>query len=639
MIFQMSHVRKSFLDENLIKDASFRIEEKEKAALVGVNGAGKTTLFRIIAGELTPDGGEFVFAKDARLGYLKQVIDLDSDLTVYLEAMRSKDHVMALEQEMRKIEGALTGAHEDPAPLLKRHEALLFEFEKLNGYAVRSEITGILKGLGFSENDFDKPVSKLSGGEKTRLSLAKLLVEQPEFLLLDEPTNHLDISGIRFLESVLASYPGAVLTISHDRYFLDRTVTKVIDLENGNTRTYTGNYTAFAEKKKQLQAAEQSAYEGKLKEIEHQQEVIDKLRSFNREKSIKRAESRVKLLDKLGPAEKPFTENRSMHFCFTPSSRSGNDVLTVRDLKKSFGERCLFSDLSFEVKRGEKICLIGDNGTGKTTLFKLLVGESAPDTGEIRFGTNVEVGYFDQAHAVLHPEKTVFDELHDEHPMMDNTAIRSHLALFLFTGDDVFKRISELSGGERGRVSLAKLMLNDANLLLLDEPTNHLDMAGKEVLEDALKAYEGTVIAISHDRYFINKIADRILELYHETLIDYDGNYDYYLEKRDGFREKLTPKAGPADAAAVSKEKEARLLRKEQETKIRRREKQIRECEETLNRLSEEIREIDLQMADPLIATDASRLNELLTERKMKEEASDACYQAWEELIESGEPS
>ena len=639
MIFQMSHVRKSFLDENLIKDASFRIEEKEKAALVGVNGAGKTTLFRIIAGELTPDGGDFVFVKDARLGYLKQVIDLDSDLTVYLEAMRSKDHVMALEQEMRRIEGALTGAHEDPAPLLKRHEALLFEFEKLNGYAVRSEITGILKGLGFSENDFDKPVSKLSGGEKTRLSLAKLLVEQPEFLLLDEPTNHLDISGIRFLESVLVSYPGAVLTISHDRYFLDRTVTKVIDLENGNTRTYTGNYTAFAEKKKQLQAAEQSAYEGKLKEIEHQQEVIDKLRSFNREKSIKRAESRVKLLDKLGPAEKPFTENRSMHFCFTPSSRSGNDVLTVRDLKKSFGERCLFSDLSFEVKRGEKICLIGDNGTGKTTLFKLLVGESAPDTGEIRFGTNVEVGYFDQAHAVLHPEKTVFDELHDEHPMMDNTAIRSHLALFLFTGDDVFKRISELSGGERGRVSLAKLMLNDANLLLLDEPTNHLDMAGKEVLEDALKAYEGTVIAISHDRYFINKIADRILELYHETLIDYDGNYDYYLEKRDGFREKLTPKAGPADAAAVSKEKEARLLRKEQETKIRRREKQIRECEETLNRLSEEIREIDLQMADPLIATDASRLNELLTERKTKEEASDACYLAWEKLIESDEPS
>ena len=636
MIFQMSHVRKSFLDENLIKDATFRIEEREKAALVGVNGAGKTTLFRIIAGELLPDGGECVFGKEVRLGYLKQVIDLDSDMTVYLEAMRSKDHVMALEKEMRQIEEQLTGGLEDPAPLLKRHEALLFEFEKLNGYAVRSEITGILKGLGFPDRDFDKPVAKLSGGEKTRLSLAKLLVEKPPFLLLDEPTNHLDISGIRFLEATLASYPGAVLTISHDRYFLDRTVTKIIDLENGSTRTYNGNYTLFAEKKRMLRAAEQSAYEEKLKEIKHQQEVIDKLRSFNREKSIKRAQSREKVLEKLGPAEKPFTDGRSMHMTFTPSLLSGNDVLSVSGLSKSFGTRTLFQDASFEVKRGEKLCLIGDNGTGKTTLFKLLTGELEPDSGSVRFGANVEIGYFDQEHAVLHPEKTVFDELHDDHPMMDNTEIRTHLAAFLFTGDDVFKRIDELSGGEQGRVSLSKLMLNDANLLLLDEPTNHLDMAGKEVLEDAVKAYEGTVIAISHDRYFINKVADRILELYQGKLISYDGNYDYYLEKRDAFRERLVLKDLPGSRQTVSAEKEARLLRKEQESMARRREKQIRDLEEKLDALSEAIENIDQKMADPAIATDAEKLNELLTERKEKEAESETVYETWEQLMESG---
>jgi ATP-binding cassette subfamily F protein 3 len=483
------------------------------------------------------------------------------------------------------------------------------------------------------------PISKLSGGEQRRLYLLRILMEAPNVLLLDEPTNDLDIPTLSVLEEYLDTFAGAVIAVSHDRYFLDRFAEKIIELELTKCTVFTGNYSDYAVKKEQLRQAQLKAYLNQQAVIRHQEEVIEKLKSFNREKSIKRAESREKQLDKIEVLEKPQEVSADMKLTLKPRRESGSDVLKVEGLAKRFGALELFKDVSFEIKRGEHVAIIGDNGTGKTTLFKLLVGESAPDTGEIRFGTNVEVGYFDQAHAVLHPEKTVFDELHDEHPMMDNTAIRSHLALFLFTGDDVFKRISELSGGERGRVSLAKLMLNDANLLLLDEPTNHLDMAGKEVLEDALKAYEGTVIAISHDRYFINKIADRILELYHETLIDYDGNYDYYLEKRDGFREKLTPKAGPADAAAVSKEKEARLLRKEQETKIRRREKQIRECEETLNRLSEEIREIDLQMADPLIATDASRLNELLTERKMKEEASDACYQAWEELIESGEPS
>ena len=637
MIFQMNHVRKSFLDENLIKDASFRIEEREKAALVGVNGAGKTTLFKIIAGELLPDEGECMFGKDARLGYLKQVIDLDSDLTVYLEAMRSKEHVMALEEEMRRIERKLTEGLEDPAPLLKRHEAVLFEFEKQNGYAVRSEITGILKGLGFPESDFDKPVSMLSGGEKTRLCLSKLLVEKPSFLLLDEPTNHLDISGIRFLENTLVSYPGAVLTISHDRYFLDRTVTKIIDLENGTTRTYGGNYTLFAEKKRIEREAAERAYEEKLKEIEHQQAVIDRLRSFNREKSIKRAESREKVLEKLGPAEKPFTAGRSMHMAFTASTLSGNDVLSVRELSKSFGERTLFRNASFEIKRGEKVCLVGDKGAKKTTLFRLLVGELSPDSGTIRFGANVEIGYFDQAHAVLHPEKTVFDELHDDHPMMDNTRIRTHLAAFLFTGDDVFKRIGELSGGEQGRVSLSKLMLNDANLLLLDEPTNHLDMAGKEVLEDALKAYDGTVIAISHDRYFINRIADRILEIHQGTLISYDGDYDYYLEKRDAFRERLVPKEVSSGAENVSREKEARLFRKEQEAKTRRREKQIRDLEARLDALSEEIDAIDLKMADPAIATDAAQLNELLSERKAKEAESESVYETWERLLEGEE--
>lgn len=534
MILSCSNITKSFGTESVLEHVSFHIEEREKAAIVGINGAGKSTLLKIIVGELLPDEGTVVTAKGKTLGYLAQHQDLDSSRTIYDELLEVKRPVLEMEERLRRLELQMKHSKgEELEELYGTYSRLNHEFELANGYAWQSEITGVLKGLGFLEEEFSKPVCALSGGQKTRVSLGRLLLTKPDIILLDEPTNHLDMESIAWLENYLLNYQGTVIIVAHDRYFLDRVVTKIVELDNGKATVFQGNYSAYSEKKAMLRASLIKAYLNQQQEIRRQEEVIAKLRSFNREKSIKRAESREKLLNKMEILEKPTQVNDAMHITLEPDITSGSDVLTVRGLSKGFGGQQLFSDVDFEIKRGERIAIIGNNGTGKTTILKIINGIVPADAGEIRLGARVHIGYYDQEHHVLHNEKTLFEELSDAYPSMNNTQIRNVLAAFLFTGDDVFKLIGDLSGGEKGRVSLAKLMLSEANFLILDEPTNHLDITSKEILENALNHYTGTVLYVSHDRYFINRTATRILDLTHNTLVNYIGNYDYYLEKRD----------------------------------------------------------------------------------------------------------
>ena len=533
MILSCSNIDKTFVDNHVIKNASFHIEDYEKAAIVGINGAGKSTLLKIITGSMPADDGLVTFAKDKTFGYLAQHQAINSNHTIYDELLTVKQEVLDLEASIRETELAMkTASDSELELLLKKYSDMNHRFEMLNGYAYKSEITGILKGLGFQEDEFDKKVDTLSGGQKTRIALGKLLLQKPDLIMLDEPTNHLDLNSIAWLETYLLNYKGAVLIVSHDRYFLDKIATKIIEIDNGTVTVFHGNYSDYARQKEVLRTERLNAYLNQQREIKHQEEVIDKLRSFNREKSIKRAESREKMLDKIERLDKPVEVKADMKLKLTPRLLSGNDVLSVSDLSKTFDNQVLFSNVSFEVKRGEHVAIIGDNGTGKTTLLKIINELVEPDTGTIRLGSNVQIGYYDQEHHVLHMEKTLFEEISDAYPDLTNTQIRNTLAAFLFTGEDVFKKISSLSGGERGRVSLAKLMLSEANFLILDEPTNHLDITSKEILESALNAYEGTVLYVSHDRYFINKTASRILELTHHEFINYIGNYDYYLEKK-----------------------------------------------------------------------------------------------------------
>ena len=560
MILSCSNISKSFGTDSILNHVSFHIEEREKAAVVGINGAGKSTLLKIIVGELAPDEGSVVIAKGKTLGYLAQHQDLDSGRTIYDELLEVKRPIIEMEERLRTLEVNMKRSQgEELESLYQTYSRLSHEFELANGYAWKSEITGVLKGLGFLEEEFSKPVSTLSGGQKTRVSLGKLLLSKPDIILLDEPTNHLDMESIAWLENYLLNYQGTVVIVAHDRYFLDRVVTKVVELDNGSSTVFQGNYSAYSEKKAMLRASILKAYLNQQQEIKHQEEVITKLRSFNREKSIKRAESREKLLNKIERIEKPTEVNDAMNITLEPDIVSGNDVLTVRGLTKGFDGQTLFSDVDFEIKRGERIAIIGNNGTGKTTILKIINGILAADAGEIRLGSRVHIGYYDQEHHVLHSEKTLFQELSDTYPNMNNTQIRNVLAAFLFTGDDVFKLIGDLSGGEKGRVSLAKLMLSEANFLILDEPTNHLDITSKEILENALTHYTGTVLYVSHDRYFINKTATRILDLTHNTLVNYIGNYDYYLEKRDTMEQLFS--ASPAASSKPSENNSQRPSR------------------------------------------------------------------------------
>ena len=556
MILSVNNLSKSYDGNDILKGISFHIEANDKLGITGINGAGKTTLIRQIIGEETPDTGTVTLSKGARMGYLSQTALDNSEHTIYEEVLSVKQYLIDMEEELRDLErrmneagSTFNAALED---IYSRYASLSHRFELENGYAVRSNVTGILKGLGFTEEDYGKKVSMLSGGQKTRLALGRLLMDAPEILVLDEPTNHLDIASVSWLEGYLKSWRGAVIIVSHDRYFLDRIVNKILDIENGTAHLYLGNYTAFAEKKAALRKDMMKAYLNNQAALKHQQEVIDKLKQFNREKSIKRAESREKALAKMERIDRPFDVEDAMKLHFTPSKLSGKDVLFADGLSKSFGNQLLFSGVNLDIKRGEKLAIIGPNGTGKTTLLKIIMGLEPADKGELDFGSLVEPAYYDQEHQVLDPDNTVFDEISDAYPYMNNTQIRNLLASFLFTGDDVFKQIRDLSGGEKGRVSLAKLMLSKANLLLLDEPTNHLDITSKEILEEALRNYEGTVICVSHDRYFINRTATRILELDHQHFVNYQGNYDYYLEKQsDASFDKLKAVSGSAGSDSL----------------------------------------------------------------------------------------
>lgn len=645
MILSCQNLSKTFVDRPILKQASFQLEEHEKAAIVGVNGAGKTTLLKMIIGQLSPDEGLVTFAKDKTFGYLAQQSDLSSTHTIYEELLSVKQDLVAMEQKLRDLEESMK--HCEGAQLeeiMDRYTRMTHDFEVRGGLLYKSELIGVLKGLSFLDEDFDKQISTLSGGQKTRVSLAKLLLQSPDLIILDEPTNHLDIASISWLETYLRSYKGAVLIVSHDRYFLDRVVTKVIAIENGLVRSYAGNYSDYAAKAAMLRKAAVNAYLKQQEEIHHQQQVIDKLKSFNREKSIKRAESREKMLDKMELLEKPVEIRDDMHLKLAPQIISGNDVLSIEDLSKHFGSLTLFEHVNIEIKRGEHVAVIGDNGTGKTTLLKIINELESMDSGQIRLGSKVEIGYYDQEHHVLHSEKTLFDEISDDYPALTNTQIRNTLAAFLFTGDDVFKKISELSGGERGRVSLAKLMLSNANFLILDEPTNHLDITSKEILEQALNDYEGTVLYVSHDRYFVNQTATRILDLYNKQFYSFAGNYDYYLEKKDVVEQRSamtqpndqTASTGAnTDAAeSASDSKLSWQQQKEEQALKRKKENQLRKCEDEIAALEDEIAQLNEQMADPAIATDVAKLQELSKKQTALQETLDQRYEEWEELSE-----
>lgn len=637
MILSCQNISKSFGTDEILKDVNFHIEANEKAAIVGINGAGKSTLLKIIMREETADTGEVVLAKDKTIGYLAQYQDVSGESTIYDEVLNSRKDILQMEEKLRGMEekmNCLTGAELEG--LLEDYHRLSHEFELVEGYSYRSGVTGILKGLGFAEEEFSKRMSELSGGQKTRVSLGKLLVTKPDVLLLDEPTNHLDMESIRWLETFLLNYRGAVVIVAHDRYFLDRVVTKVIEIFQHKAYVYQGNYTAFAEKKAKLREDLLKQYYNQQREIKHQEEVIAKLKSFNREKSIKRAESREKMLDKIERLEKPTEEHTDIKIVLEPNVTSGNDVLSVEHLAKAYPPVKLFSDISFEIKRGERVALIGNNGTGKTTILKIINNLVEADSGSVTLGANVHIGYYDQEHQLLHMEKTIFEEIADAYPALNQTKVRNVLAAFLFTDDDVFKRIGDLSGGERGRVSLAKLMLSDANFLILDEPTNHLDITSKEILETALNRYTGTVFFVSHDRYFINRTATRILDLTGETIVNYIGNYDYYLEKKDELTKIYVAEQGKENGEETGEAAPAAKAdwqsQKAEQARIRKIENSLKRTEEQIEQLETQIAEIDEQFALPENATNSAKLNELSAKQSECRAELEKCYELWEEL-------
>nr|WP_303223708.1 ABC-F family ATP-binding cassette domain-containing protein [uncultured Blautia sp.] len=639
MILSCQGISKSFGEKVILNDASFHIEEREKAALIGNNGAGKTTLLRIIMNEISADSGQVVLMKDKKIGYLAQYQDVSGHRTVYEELLTTKQFIIDMEDRMRAIEVQMKNASgEELDRLMNTYTRLTHEFELENGYAYKSELMGVLKGLGFTDEDFAKQVETLSGGQKTRVALGKLLISKPDILLLDEPTNHLDMESISWLETYLLNYPGAVFIVSHDRYFLDKVVTKVIEIDAAQVRMYSGNYSAYAEKKAQLRDAQYKAYLNQQRDIKHQEAVIVKLKSFNREKSIRRAESREKMLGKIQRIEKPTEVQSQMRLSLEPRVVSGNDVLTVEELSKSFPEQTLFTDISFQIKRGERVALIGNNGTGKTTMLKILNDLIPADSGTFSLGSKVQIGYYDQEHHVLHAEKTIFEEISDTYPTLTETEIRNMLAAFLFTGDDVFKVISSLSGGERGRVSLAKLMLSEANFLILDEPTNHLDIASKEILEEALNSYTGTVFYVSHDRYFINQTATRILELTNQAVVNYIGDYDYYLEKKEELTEKYAPvqqETVTVQETAPATASEGKLTwqqQKEEQARKRKQEAELKKTEARIEELETRDKEIDETLVLPDVCTNVGRCAELSREKDKIQQELEELYEKWETL-------
>lgn len=640
MLLACQNISKAFGTKEILRDVNFHVNEKEKIAIVGINGSGKTTLLKIIMGEETADNGQIILAKDTAIGYLSQHQDISFDNTIYGEMLAAKQYIVDLEANIRRLEHDMKHAEgEELEKILETYNRLSSKYDRDNGYSYESEITGVLKGLGFGPDDYDRHINTLSGGQKMRIALGRLLLTRPDIIILDEPTNHLDMPSISWLESFLSSYPGSVIIVSHDRYFIDRIATSIIEIDNKKATVYHGNYTYYAEKRAEIRANMMKAYLNQQQEIKHQEAVITKLKQFNREKSIKRAESREKMLDKVEVLDKPAEIASEMRLSLEPSVESGNDVLTVTHLSKSFGNNCLFDNLDFDIKRGEKVALIGGNGTGKTTILKIINHIVTKDNGTIALGSRVHIGYYDQEHQVLSLHKTIFEEISDAYPDLTNTKIRNVLAAFLFTGDDVFKKIEDLSGGERGRVSLAKLMLSPANFLVLDEPTNHLDIQSKGILEDAIRNYTGTVLVVSHDRYFINRIATRILELKDQQLYSFIGNYDYYEAHKELIYEATVPKQAfnssmVAASTPVASSKDDYKKQKEEQARLRKKENDIKKAEQKIEQTEAEITKIDEEFLNPDFATNSAKLSELSKKREELESTLSALYETWETLLD-----
>lgn len=643
MLFACQNISKSFGGKSVLDNINFLINENEKAAIIGMNGAGKSTLLKIITGEYEADSGQVIFQKGMTYDYLEQVISVNSPNTIYEEMLDAKSEIINMEKEIHSLEKQISSLKgEELERAMNRYSLLTDRFEKSNGYAWKSEITGVLKGLGFTEDEFDTPINSFSGGQKTRVALSKILLTRPDLIILDEPTNHLDMDAIAWLETFLSNYRGAVLIVSHDRYFLDKVVSKVIEIENGKSTLFNGNYSAYAEKKKKMRDDQMKAYINQQAEIQHQEDVIKKLKQFNREKSIKRAESREKMLDKVDRLDKPAVLNDKMRITLEPETISGNDVLTIEGLSKSFGDKHLFRNLNMKVFRGETVGLLGANGTGKSTLLKIINRRLRADSGKVRYGSKVSIGYYDQEQHILNDENTIFDEISDAYPKLSNTRIRNVLAAFLFTGDTVFQKIGTLSGGEKGRVSLAKLMLSNANFLILDEPTNHLDITSREILEDAINNYEGTVLYVSHDRYFINQTASRILDLSPEGIVNYKGNYNYYLAQKeagnisaDSESVLVEESSDHAPETKPTNSKEDWKKAREQAAKERKRKNDLKKVENEIAKLEEEDEKLNEEIALPENATNMSKLMELTNKVEENEEKLAKLYERWEELEEA----
>ena len=633
MILSCSNIQKSFGAEEILKNVSFMIEDKEKAAIIGVNGAGKSTLFRIITQEISKDAGEVIIPKDKKIGYFEQNLTVMGENTIYGELISVFDDIISAESEMRNIEEQMSGKSvEELELLMSKYSSLSNYIEKNNGYEYQSRIRGVIKGLGFSPQDYDTPVNRLSGGEKTRVALGKLLLSTPDILLLDEPTNHLDMDSVNWLEDYIKSYPSAVIVVSHDRYFIDKTVSKIIEIENGRSTVYNGSYTAYSEKKQTQREIDMHRYLSEQQEIKRQEEVIKKLRSFNREKSIKRAESREKALEKMEKTERPENLPDKMRLILKPKKESGNDVLSVKNVGKSFDGTNLFRNVSFEVKKRDKIALIGANGIGKTTLFRIILGKLTSEEGCTKLGANVTIGYYDQEHQTLNDSKTIFDEIYDTYPDMTVDEIRNALAAFVFTGDDVFKEISSLSGGEKGRVALAKIMLSNANFLILDEPTNHLDIVSKEILENALRNYSGTYLYISHDRYFINNTAEKILELKNNGIKEYLGNYDYYIEQKAAEANTQNTTLSETEQKKENENKNDWQKQKQLQSENRKKETLLKKTESEIEKTESEIAECEEMLMREDISTDVGKLNEIYSKKEKLEKDLELLYEKWDSL-------
>lgn len=634
IVLSCNNVSKYFGIDLIIKNITFSIGEGEKVGLVGINGAGKSTLFKILCQELSYDEGELYIAKSTRIGYLEQNNILDSDKKVYDEVVEVFTPLIEMERELRKLEEEIAQLGKKPSPppelqaLMEKYAHMLEEFEKKNGYGFRSEVRGVLRGLGFSEEEFRQPIIQLSGGEKTRVSLAKLLLSKPDILMLDEPTNHLDIEAVEWLEGFLRDYQGTVLMISHDRYFLDQLVTRIMEIENHQLESYNGNYTDFIKKKEIIREQQFKAYVEQQKEIYRQKDMIRRLRQHGTEKLITRAKSKEKQLAKVQELAPPSGERHRARIQFNIANSSGNDILSVQDLGKSFEDSSLFSNVSFDIYRGERVALIGPNGIGKSTLFKMILNKTDVTEGNLQLGHNIDLGYYDQEQGDLHLNKSIIDEIWDDHTYMDETQIRTLLGSFLFKGEDVFKRVDTLSGGEKAKLSLLKLILSNSNFLLLDEPTNHLDIDSKEVLEDALLQYDGTLFAISHDRYFLNRVATKIIELDPHGANIYLGNYDYYLEKK----KELSIEEEIIETKTRTQIKEERRKAKEKQSRLRQLAKEREKIEEKIMELEENLEDLEKLMCREEIYSNPEKSREVHLESAGIKEEIDRLYGEWETI-------